>query len=175
MTDRQFEENISLILRGNKDGLKAIYDEYIQVVYAVVNSVVKHPQNSEDITSEVFIKLWNKADTYRFGGKHKTWLITIARNTAIDSLRSDHYLLPVEDMEESEEPTDASLESQICDIIPLQNACSQLKPLEQQIVSMHVLGDLSFRAVSQILNKPLGTVAWTYRNAIQKLRGYEYD
>lgn len=175
MTDRQFEENITLVLHGSKDGLKAIYDEYIQAVYAVVLSIVKHPQNAEDITSEVFIKLWDKADTYRFGNQHKAWLMMVARNTAIDSLRSDRHMLPFDEMEETEEPADVSLESQVCDKIPLQTACSHLKPLEQQIISMHVLGDLSFKAVSQILNKPLGTVAWTYRNAIQKLRGYEYD
>lgn len=175
MTDTQFEENITLILHGSKDGLKAIYDEYIQTVFAVVLSIVKHRQNAEDVTSDVFIKLWNKADTYRFGGKHKTWLMAIARNTAIDSLRSDKHLLSIDELKESQEEIGASLETQICDKIPLQNACSQLKPLEQQIVSMHVLGDLSFKDVSQILKKPLGTVAWTYRNAINKLRRYDYD
>nr|WP_319489861.1 sigma-70 family RNA polymerase sigma factor [uncultured Caproiciproducens sp.] len=175
MTDIQFEDNIELILHGSKDGLKTIYDEYVKIVFSLVFCIMGHQQDAEDVTSDVFIKLWDKAETYHFGGKHKPWIMAIARNTAIDALRKENHIVAIDEMEEPEEEIQSSLESQICNKIPLENACSHLNPVELQIVTMHVLGDISFKDLSKIFQKPLGTVAWIYRKAINKLRRYDYD
>ena len=87
MTDRQFERRITLIQQGDKQGLKEIYEEYGKTIYQCVYQILRSSHDAEDITSEFFLKLWRIADTYCFGGKHKRWLVTIARNMALDFLK----------------------------------------------------------------------------------------
>ena len=102
MTDKQFERRIMLIQQGDKQGLKEIYDEYGKMIYQCAFQILRSKQDSEDITSDFFLKLWNIADTYCFGGKHKRWLVTIARNMALDMLkkRSREQLVINEESEE---------------------------------------------------------------------------
>ena len=78
MTEERFIENINLIIKDDKDGLRAIYDSYLSMIYAVALSIVKNDHSAEDITSEVFIKVWDKAESYSFYKGHKGWLLAIA-------------------------------------------------------------------------------------------------
>ena len=87
MTEEAFIKNINLIISGDKLGLKAIYDEYLSIVYSVVFSIVKNKHSAEDITSEVFIKIWDKAESYKYYKGHKGWILTVAHNSAIDYIR----------------------------------------------------------------------------------------
>ncbi|MEG2017158.1 MAG: sigma factor [Clostridium sp.] len=64
MTNTEFEASIKLIINNDKNGLEAIYKEYITSVYSLVLSIVRNKENAEDITADFFIKLWSKAQTY---------------------------------------------------------------------------------------------------------------
>lgn len=57
----------------------------------------------------------------------------------------------------------------------LKEALATLKPKEREIINMKIMGDMTFQEIADILGKPLGTVTWQYREAINKLRrcGYE--
>ena len=144
MEDLEFEVCIRQIREGDKEGLKQIYQAYAGLIYAVVYDVTRHEEDAKDITSECFIRLWERADTYRFGGKHRAWLVTIARNMAIDHLRKQRREMPMEELPEA----------------------------EQEVLDLKILGDFTFREISKILRKPMGTVSWLYRSGIEKLRKY---
>ena len=87
MTEAAFDACILAILNGDKQGLRDIYDCYLDYIYRIVYGVVGRKEDAEDITSEFFIKLWQQADKYRRGSGHKAYLATIARNMAIDHMR----------------------------------------------------------------------------------------
>ncbi len=175
MTDRQFEKRITLIQQGDKLGLKEIYDEYGKTIYQCVFQILHNRQDAEDVTSEFFLKLWQIADTYCFGGRHKRWLVTIARNMALDLLkkRKREVLTLNEDTEEgvSNEPADSvSTEDTVAEKLSVAEALENLEESEREIVNMRILADMTFKDIAAVLEKPLGTVTWKYRSAIEKLR-----
>lgn len=177
MTDRQFERRITLIQQGDKQGLREIYDEYGKTIYQSVFLILHNQQDAEDITSEFFLKLWKIADTYCFGGKHKRWLVTIARNMALDLLkkRKHEQLTLNDDTEEGTalEPADSvSTEDTVTGKLTIAEALEHLDESEREIVNMKILADMTFKDIAAVLGKPLGTVTWKYRNAISKLRKF---
>lgn len=174
MTQQEFELCIKRIRQGDKDGLKDIYEAYISYIYTIVLGIVGNKENAEDVTSEFFIKLWTIADTYHANGAHKAWLATVARNLALDFIRKHKREIPAEEF--PEEPCEeVTPEEEVVSELSVQNALAQLTDAERLVVDMKVLGELSFREISESLSIPIGTVTWRYQNAIKKLRrcGYE--
>ncbi len=190
MTNQQFDAAVARMVGGDKSGLKEIYEAYISYVYRIIYEVLRSRENAEDVTSEFFIKLWDKAESYQPGNGHKAFLAVMARNMAIDFLRKyrkEELTAMMQDIgtepEEEhltgrqiysgqiEQPTEAEV---IADL-SLQAALDTLKEAERQIISMKVLGDLTFKEIAEIMGIPMGTVTWRYQNAIKKLRrcGYE--
>ncbi len=169
MDDQQFEQDILLILHNDRNGLKHIYEAYCPMIFSVVSDIVGKREDGEDITSEFFIRLWDIADTYKPGKGHRAWMITIARNMAIDYLRKQSRISPTAEIPDylQEGP---SAEDSICHKLSLEQALMTLKKEERQIVNLKIMGELTFREISKILKKPPGTVAWRYRTAIEKLK-----
>ena len=130
MNDQQFEKNIGRICRNDKEGLREIYEDYCPLIYSVVREILGNREDSEDVTSDFFIRLWDIADTYKPGRGHRAWMITIARNMAIDYLRKRNRETP------SAEIPDYLLkkhfaEEQICHKLSLEQALMTLKEEER--------------------------------------------
>ena len=87
MTDEEFQSAIDGLLKGDTDGLRAIYGSYVRLIYSVVLNLVRQHEDAEDVTSEFFIKLVRVAGQFKKGSPHKSWLVTIARNMALDFMR----------------------------------------------------------------------------------------
>ena len=205
MTEQEFEWAVERIRSGDKDGLKEIYIAYVKFIYSVIYEILKNRENTEDVTSEFFIKLWDVAEGYKPGNGHRGYLATIARNMAIDWIRKHkkEVLLSDPDLSENIRQDESKgtvlgvgnvgyggegfadghasgagmnpVEEEVVTNMALSEALQMLKEGERQIVNMKVLGDMTFREISQVLHMPMGTVTWKYQNAIGKLRrcGYE--
>jgi len=189
VTDHQFEEAMRLMVHGDKEGLKKIYENYLGYIYRIIYEILQSRENAEDVTSEFFIRLWDRAEQFKPGTGHKGYLAAMARNMAIDFLRKHRreeltaMLQDVEsEAEEEERPgmigaakSPADVEGEVVQSMSVEDALALLKPGERQVVSMKVLGELTFKEISEIMGIPMGTVTWKYQNAIKKLRrcGYE--
>ena len=184
MTDQQFNEAISRIRKKDKSALKEIYEEYIAFIYHTVLNIVNNKETAEDITSEFFIRLWEKADQYKEGNGHKGYMATIARNMAIDHIRKykkEELMAGVSDDEEipdrletSPDPS-GSPEETVVNNLTVEQALEKLKPVYRQIITMKVLSDMTFKEIASVLEMPMGTVTWNYREAIKQLRRFGYD
>ncbi|MBR6872659.1 MAG: sigma-70 family RNA polymerase sigma factor [Ruminococcus sp.] len=172
MTDKEFDLGIERIRRQEKEGLRLIYDEYGTFIYKTFLSLVKSPQDAEDLTSDFFLRLWQRAEQYRSGAGHKAYLARIAHNMAVDFLRTRGRLsFTLDDDENAIDPpdtvrTDETAESSIS----FDEAISSLPEAEGEIVNMHIGMELTFKEISEALRLPLGTVTWRYRNAIERLK-----
>lgn len=172
MTEAEFEHCIEKICHGDKTGLKDIYTEYLPFIYRTVYGIVGNKENAEDITSDFFVKLWSLAPKYQKGEGHKGYLATVARNMAIDFIRKNRREVLVEsDTGQRQEST----EDQIVADISLKEALEKLHPDEKKIIDMKVLGEMTYKEISELLGIPIGTVTWRYQEGIKKLRrcGYE--
>ena len=190
MNEHQFEDAVARMVQGDKSGLKEIYENYIGYIYRIIFEVLQNKENAEDVTSEFFIRLWDKAEQFKPGSGHKGYLATMARNMAIDFLRKhrrEELTALLQDLGTGEEEEEAvrgacyqkeaesKVEQEVVSELSVQQALEMLKPSERQVVSLKVLGELTFKEIADIMDIPMGTVTWKYQNAIKKLRrcGYE--
>lgn len=194
MDERQFEKAVARMIQGDKTGLKEIYENYVGYIYRIVYEVLQNKENAEDVTSEFFIRLWDKAEQFRPGGGHRGYLAVMARNMAIDFIRKhrrEELTALMQDLgaESEEEGRDAGIyqrnagfstdkgavEEEVLGNMTVSKALETLKPAERQIVSLKVLGELTFKEIAASMNIPMGTVTWKYQSAMKKLRrcGYE--
>ncbi|MDR2888859.1 MAG: RNA polymerase sigma factor, partial [Lachnospiraceae bacterium] len=179
MTNQEFEAAIRRIGAGDKTGLKEIYEAYAGYIYRVIYEILQNRANAEDVTSDFFIKLWEKAELYRPGNGHKTFLTVMARNMAIDFLRKHRREELTAMLQDIGAPPDDSPpgrpvvgddtlpvfgshepppEDRVIASLSLQAALATLKAAERQVVSMKILGELTFREIADIMQIPMGTV-----------------
>ena len=172
VTEAGFEKCIRARNRGDRNGLKEVYEEYVSYIYGIVRALLHNKEEAEDITSDFFIRLWEKSDTYKPGGGHKGWMATIARNMAVDYIRKHKR----EEFSEtvSEQESDENVERQVLADISINEALSMLKESERKVVHLKIMGELTFREIAEILEQPMGTVTWHYNQAIKKLRRCGY-
>lgn len=189
MNEQQFENAVARMIQGDKTGLKEIYENYVGYIYRIIYEVLQSKENAEDVTSEFFIRLWDKAEQFKPGNGHRGYLATMARNMAVDFLRKhkkEELTALLQDLgEEPEEENrqnkvraeekESKVEQQVVDSMTIRQALETLKPSERQIVSLKVLGEMTFKEIAAAMEIPMGTVTWKYQNAIKKLRrcGYE--
>ncbi|MFH0766676.1 MAG: RNA polymerase sigma factor [Bacillota bacterium] len=135
-----------------------------QVFYAIV-SIIKDHSLAEDLMQDTYMKFLEKIDDYRSNSNPYAYLSTIGRNLAINQYNKRKKEFVSEEFIEStpapeiEEPND-----EIFKILDL------LDDSEREIVTLHVINDLKFREIADIVAKPLGTVLWIYNKAIKKLK-----
>ncbi len=201
MTDEEFTLALELVLKGDKEGLRAIYEAYIKLIYSVVFDTVKRREDAEDITSEFFIKLIRVAGSFKKGLPHKKWLVTIAKNMSIDFLRKKEREILVDikqenGSEQAEEAIDriavkndiaggvtesaySGVEQKAVLAEDMRKAMETLSLREREIVDMKLLGELRFKDIAEVTKQPAGTVAWLYNQGIKKIRrclsGYERE
>lgn len=198
MEDRVFDRCMERIKQNDKEALKEIYVAYAGFLFHFILGILGNRENAEDVTSEFFIKLWDIADKYVPGTGHRAWLSRIARNMAIDFLRKNKREIPYDAGEREFEMLAASDESaaeggkkgggyksesdnrdataeEAVSNLTVKEALERLKPAEREIVHLKIIGDMTFEEISDLLETPMGTVTWRYREAMKKLRrcGYE--
>lgn len=173
LTDYEFDFRIQLILNKDKNGLKEIYNAYGRLIYQQMLSIVKSPQDAEDLTSDFFLRLWETASQYRQGTGHKRYLTVMARNMAIDFLRKrkhECYTLDDDEVFHEERADDKLTDDEVIGGITFEQALNRLSGDEREIINLRLGFELTFKEISKALGKPLGTVTWKYRQAISKLR-----
>ena len=170
MNNREFDRCMRRMQKGDKTGLKEIYEAYISYIYAVIRGVVKNKENAEDLTAEFFIKLWNMADQYKAGSGHKTWMTVIARNMAIDFMRKAGREVPEASAADTAAGIADSMENEVVGRMNFRETVEKLPETERQIMTMKLAGQMTFKEIAEVLGIPMGTVTWKYQNSLEKLR-----
>lgn len=168
------ETLIELIAKKQADALGEIYDRYNRLVFSLALYMVGDQAAAEEITQDAFTRLWIQASTYRPDqAKVKTWLVTIARNRAIDELRRRKVRPSSTLLEEAWNISENSLEDTVdgrAQSVQVRTALSELPSEQRQVMLMAYFGGYSQTEISDELAMPLGTVKTRMRLAMQKLR-----
>ena len=157
------------------DALKEIYEEYSSFVYLTIFYILGQKENSEDLAGDVFVKLWEKADSFKPGYSHRAYIAKIARNTALDFLRKEKKLIPGEQEEMEAVPSPENVENSAVISVTVAELMKLLKPIQQQIIHMKFFGYMSLAEIAEVLNMPAGTVNWEYEMAKKTMRRYQYE
>lgn len=172
MTDAEFDRAVELVAKREKDGLKNIYDAYAKRIYQVIYGIVKNPHDSQDLTADLFMKLWDDPSSYRSGNGHKRYLTVMAKNLALDFLRKAGRQSFEIDAGENEYiiPDTGDIEKEVTCEMSFSQALEHLNPNQRMVVDMHIGMEMTLKEISLALEMPMGTVSWNYRTAIEKLK-----
>src|SRR5687768_12201689 len=170
---------IALEVRDER-ALEAIYDRYGDYVYSICLRMVGDVQLAEDLSQEVFLRLWRRPDLYDVSrGRFLTWLLSVARNRAIDERRSrgrrfKHETPPSETSEEILEsvPTSETKDMAVLseERVVVQRALATLPPEQRLAIQLAYFGGYTQQEIAEGLHQPLGTVKTRIRLGLHKLR-----
>jgi RNA polymerase sigma-70 factor (ECF subfamily) len=161
---------------------EALYDRYGDLVYSVSLKVVGDSYVAEDVTQDVFLRLWRRPELFDARrGRFVTWLLSVARNRSIDHRRSQsrrlrHEALPPGDDEEDvvpggDERDDPALAAVLADErTAVRRAMGVLPPEQRLAIQLAYFGGLTQQEVANRLGQPLGTVKTRIRLGMQKMR-----
>lgn len=168
MSPNELNRLVKRLQNGDMSVFDAIYYDTKSLVYYTILRIVRDTSLAEDIMQDAYLKALEKLQNFRPTYSFKSWIVMIAKNLAINEYNrrkrelsfdtnTDEYIFGT---------TESSSEKQLI----VKEMLESLSELEQEVVILHVIGDLKHREIASILNKPLGTITWTYQQAIQKLR-----
>jgi RNA polymerase sigma-70 factor (ECF subfamily) len=164
------EERLVMALREHRSaGFSLLYDAYAPALYRVVLQLVKDPVWAQDLLQDTFVKIWLNNQCYDPGqGRLFTWIVTIARNVALDALRTQKVRRAKSQTigEASEKITHPRLGEGMVH----QSLLSQLAPKHRDIVELLYYRGYTGQEVATTLNLPLGTVKTRARLALQQLK-----
>lgn len=167
---------IESVAGGDREALRQVYALTNAKLFGIVKRVLRDEGTAEDVLQEVYLTLWRRAEAFERGRASPiTWLSTMARNKAIDRLRSGARARaadPIESAPELADPgplPDASLSAQ--DRLDRLNACLDGLPGEHAgLVREAFFGDVTYLELSRRDGIPLGTVKSRIRRSLLKLR-----
>lgn len=168
-------ELIQEAVRGSQPAFRAIVEVNQGFVYAVAFRFVNDSQDAEDITQEVFVRLWKNLHTYKPEVKLTTWLYKIVTNRCLDFLKSRHgrQRKNAVDAEKQHELTDYSTperDYQQHELIKIIHAAAdELTPKQKAVFVLRDLEGLTPDEVSETLSMPAGNVKSNLFHARQKI------
>lgn len=157
------------IQKGNQDSLKKLYDSTRFAVFASIIPYLYDQQLAEDVMQDTYVKVLDQIASYRSNDHGMNWLLTIAKNTALDLIKHRKHESQV-DREVLEETM--SSDRDVYDLAsPIMRLANKVLDQEEQtILFLYALGEYKHREIAVMLNIPIGTVLWKYQAAIKKMK-----
>ena len=170
---------LRLIVQARAEALSELYDRYGRLVFSLALNSVGNPATAEEITQDVFLRVWQRARQYRADrAKVSTWLTSITRHRAIDQLRrrgsrpEQHSLVWAElapgaepSVDGPEQATALAMERE-----RVRAAIDRLSEEQRQVLALAYFQGLTQSQIAEALVLPLGTVKTRIRLGMQKLR-----
>lgn len=151
-----------------------LYDNYSGSLYTVISQIVSDMEAANDVLQEVFINIWKKIESYDpTKGRLFTWMLNIARNASIDTVRSKSYQNSMKNtaVSDSSELITGVANFNI-DNIGLKKILQRLKPEHRVLIDLAYFKGYTHEEIADIENIPLGTVKTRIRSALLQLREY---
>lgn len=169
-------ELLRAIANNDQHAFMQLYQQYCNLVFSLALRVVRHQVLAEEVTQDVFVKLWQQPDRWNPAlGQFSSWLLTITRNAAIDRLRKEQrHIAPNDGRMEPlfDQATEAPIsddplwfEGQV-----LARLINELPAEQRQLVELAFYQGYTHSELAEGLQLPLGTVKTRLRSGLQKLR-----
>ncbi|MFJ3958777.1 ECF RNA polymerase sigma factor SigK [Arthrobacter sp. NPDC090010] len=170
------DELMGKVARGDQAAFGRLYDALAPQVHGLVLRVLRDPAQSEEVTQEVFLEVWQQAKRFDADrGRARAWITVMAHRRAVDRVRSAQATLErelregIKEFRESyddvEHQVQVALESE-----RVHRAMESLTEVQRQAIKLAYYGGFSYGEVAQELGLPLGTVKTRIRDGMIRLR-----
>ena len=151
------DEDVQQLLRQKRyaEALEELLNRYEAKVFRMAVTFLKDPARAEEITQDIFLKLWQALPYYDGRASPGTWLYTIARNTCLSASRSDSYrkTVPLDSSKEC-----AAVRSAIHSDLELAQSIDRLPEIQRVAITLFYLQEKRVDEVAHMLGIPEGTV-----------------
>jgi RNA polymerase sigma-70 factor (ECF subfamily) len=171
---------LRLIIQQQTDALSELYDRYSRLVYSLAFQMMGDVAAAEEVTQDVFFRIWEKAHTYRAEqARVSTWITSITRYRSIDLLRRrgtrpDHTSLAWDDLPLNVMPVTEGDPEDMTELSLLQkrvrDAIATLPAEQKKVLALAYLKGLTHSEIAELLGDPLGTVKTRIRAGMLKLK-----
>ncbi len=170
MRNQEIIENLLIQTAENDmDAFEQLYIETNKIVYSYAFAILKNHECAQDAMQDTFIRLKEAAYTYKPQGKPLAWILRIAKNFSLMTIRKG-LKEQITDIEQNEFLVNERVELNIDESIVLKTALKTLQEEEREIVFLYLISGMKHREIADILDRPLGTVLWKYNVALSKLK-----
>lgn len=157
-------ESIGRAVAGDPEAREALARAWMRPVYAVALAITRRPADADEVTQETFLRAFRRLRRLRDPARFGPWLTQIARNAARDLLRRrQRATAPLVDDVEGEDVTDALDTAAV-------RAWRDLPDAQRLVCWLHVMHDMSFREIAELLDQSKSRVDRTYRKGMAQLR-----
>ncbi|MEG2540591.1 MAG: RNA polymerase sigma factor [Clostridia bacterium] len=169
MDRQQLDEKMLRLQNGDEKAFEEIYNETKKGLFSFILSICKNYHTAEDIMQTTYIRVRTAISTYQAGANALAWIYTIGKNLTLNEI-SKRKREVFSDFEDNEKvfgtyDIDDKLSSPL---IAIMNEV--LNEQENQIVTLYLISGFKHREIAEMMDKPLGTVLWAYRNALLKIK-----
>jgi len=170
----QLETLVQKFKQKDNAAFEKLYNMYAENICGVINTIVKNNDRANELCNDVFVKVWEKSDMYDSSkGRFFTWVLNIARNAAIDEVRSKSYKKDKKNLSvdyfvgilHDNENLDSKM-----DTIGVLKLVKNLKDKCIQLIEMLYFNGYTQKEASEELKIPIGTVKTRNRSCISQLR-----
>ena len=173
------EQLVARLRSGRIEALEQLYDRYSTLVYSVALRIVHDQGLAEDMTQEVFLRLWRRPRMYDPArGRFVSWLMSVTRNRAIDEQRRRARRLRQEDdddaiqaLQSADRLDDPAAVATLQDErAAVRAAVEQLPPAQRRVIELAYFAGMTQGEIADLTSTPIGTVKTRVRLAMRKLR-----
>lgn len=176
--DGESEKDLVLRLQGrDPQAMGNLYDRYGRIIYSLIFRIVRNTSVAEDLVQETFLRIWNRVHVFDpEKGSLSPWVLAVARNRAIDYLRSvdGRMAQSAFELEKMEQPiVFADFDRGILNmdrVRILKEAFQKLTPNQRIALELAYYEGLSQSEMAERMKQPLGTVKTWVRSALKVLR-----
>jgi RNA polymerase sigma-70 factor, ECF subfamily len=168
---------VQRLLQRDVGAFEELYDRHSRIVYSLVLRILQQASTAEEVVQDVFLQLWRNAALYdRSRGPFVPWLLTLARNRALDQLRlKSERQRRREDQTEELPPvlTTPDFEGRLDEkrrATRVRELMAALNPQQKRALELAYFEGLSHSEIADALKEPLGTVKSWIRNGLLKLK-----
>ena len=165
------------LLQRDVSAFEELYDRHSRLVYALVLRILQQATTAEEIVQDVFLQLWRNASQYdRSRGPFAPWLLTLARNRALDRLRLKSERQRRREEQAEELPSVVAIpdfEGALDEkrrAVRVREVMSSLNPQQKRAIELAYFEGLTHTEIANALNEPLGTVKSWIRNGLLRLK-----
>jgi RNA polymerase sigma-70 factor (ECF subfamily) len=171
---------VTSIARYSEVALAEAYRRHGGAVFGLAKRVLNNPTDAEDVTQEVFLRLWNQPDRFDAArGSLRSFLLAQAHGRAVDAVRSSSSRRAREArdaLRTAESPYD--MQREVWDLAvadQVSSAMGELPEEERRAIELAYFNGHTYREVAQLLDQPEGTVKSRIRNGMRRMRAVLAD